>query len=233
MEGNTKKPYIIEFNGLPGSGKTTIANALQKELESAGLTVKRFYLRTRLFRSPRILYFMPQYWVQLKNAADYAKLLPKRTYMRRILSMIHYFKMYQEFVRDEVADYLIIDQGIVQSFISLAHQDTFPKSNELAGVLRKLRLNEFPLILINCNINEQLSNERIASRPSNGCRVESMSEEDRRRTLYVQLENFALIRKLIKQEYPQISVLEVDTEKTIKESVYMILRRIGKKSIMY
>jgi RecA/RadA recombinase len=226
MEGVDKRPVIIEFNGLPGSGKTTIADALQVELQKHGITTCRYYFRTHLFKSTRLLYFFPQYWKYLKVGALYAKLLNDRAYMPRILSMTHYIRMYREFTKDSPKNLMIVDQGIIQSFISLGHKKVLPESDKLTELIDTMHLNDVPLIMVNCHVRKEISNARIVSRPSNGCRVEKMTDEDRRRTLEMQINNFAFIRTKVKRIYPNLIFLDINSEEPINISVKKVLSAI-------
>ncbi len=51
MEGNkkTESPILVEFLGLPGSGKTTVYNSITESLEEKGLNIKKTEQETRNF----------------------------------------------------------------------------------------------------------------------------------------------------------------------------------------
>lgn len=223
MERVGKRPVIIEFNGLPGSGKTTIADALQAELQKHGISTCRYYFRSHWFKSTRLLYFFPQYWRCLKAGADYARLLSDRVYMPRILSMTHYIRMYREFIQDYPKEVMIIDQGIIQSFISLGHKKVLPESVELTELINIMHLNDIPLIMVNCNVSKETSNARIVSRSFNGCRVELMSDEERSWTLDVQMNNFVFVRERIRGIYPRLTSLDINSEEPVEKSIKQIL----------
>ena len=227
MENVFTTPIIIEFNGLPGSGKTTIVHALREKFESMGITTCFGYFRYRFFSDARFLYLMPYYWGKLRIVYNYSRLLPRRPSMSWILSMINIIRMYKQFIADHPKDVMLIDHGVVQSMISIAHQ--YPiVTNELKPLLESIGLSEFPLVIVNTQIEIEASNKRIEERPSNGCRVESMSEKERRRILTIQNANFKEVRNAIKEISDYSYVIDVNTDRPIDDSVEIILSKMSK-----
>ena len=224
------RPIIIEFNGLPGSGKTTIVKALQFKLEEIGATTMFHYNRLSYHRRPRSMVFAFSYWKLMMVAFKYAHLLPKRRRFIYILSL-YYLRMYRHFIEDEVADYLIVDQGIIQSFISLAHCDRLPKTDRLMHLIKMMHLEKLPLLIVNCNVSDEIANDRISSRPYMGGRVGRMSVETRRKVLVDQSDNFSYLRGVIKDVYPSIGMVDINTERSVKESVSIVLSRIVQEDI--
>lgn len=226
MEKVNRTPIIIEFFGLPGSGKTTIADALQKAMNELGKTTCRHYFRTSLFKSTRFLYLMPQFWNCIKEGTEYASLLSKRINMARVLTIAHFNRMYRAFTKDHPTDILITDQGIIQAIVSLGHNDLLPKSDKIFNLFDSLRLNDLNIVFINCHVSKNISNERIIHRPSNGCRVEKMHEEERKKTLEVQEQNFDFIREAAMERYQKINFLDINSEASVDISVKKIISSI-------
>ena len=227
MEGINKKPIIIEFNGLPGSGKTTIAKALKMKLESLNYDSLLWYDKSKLLRNPRLFFFMPQYWSALQSAFSYSKLLPNRNYTNRILTTITFIRMYHGFVNSGRKDVLLRDQGIVQSIVSWAHTDLLPDSERLTDFLNLMHLEDLPLLIVNCHVSEVVSNSRIEARPFNGCRVETMDKSDRLKTLEVQTTNFSFIRDVIKNKCQKLKIIDINTDMSIEDNVNLIIKQVS------
>lgn len=225
MERVDKRPVIIEFNGLPGSGKTTIARALGNSIESMGMTVSYHYYRHNYQMYPKSILLSPKYIPVVKALSDYARLLPNRQYMPRVLTMVNFLRMYRNFIKDRGSDFLLIDQGIIQSFISLAHQDQLKKSPRLEKAFKCMHLDNLPVLFVNCNVREDTSNARIISRSSNGCRVESMTDEARHRTLKMQEDNFSYLREVIKESLT--SYIDINTDNSVDDSLGIVRERMG------
>lgn len=222
-------PLIIEFYGLPGSGKTTIVNALQRRLEGMGLTTVIMYYRNILHRKPQTLLAAPSYWKIIKTASSCAKMLSKHRYMERILLMVRFVRMYRHFSMDTPADCLLIDQGIFQGLLSIAHDEVMPRTETLHNLIKLLHLDELRLFLVKCDVSVDTANERIISRQSNGCRVEAMTEAERRNTLIVQTSNITNIRTLINEECPSLCMVEINSEGSVDDAVDIILNTISLK----
>lgn len=217
-----KTPIIIEFNGLPGAGKTSIAKALQQKLEERGMRTLFQYNRHRLYRNNRTLVFAPSYWKMIRVASSYAGSLPRRSHFLLVLSIIKYVRMYRYFMVDRPADYLIVDQGLIQAIISLAHCDVLPKTDKLTNLLELMHLNEIPLLIVNCNVSNETANSRITSRPFNGCRVEKMSEQERLYALVTQSGNLSFLRGAINVVYPLVDVVDINTEESVEGAIQRI-----------
>ena len=72
------KPIIIEFNGLPWSGKTTIARELKKQLDTLGYKTTFSYFKRKIHRYWITVVFNPHYWCLIDSISRYSKLFNKR-----------------------------------------------------------------------------------------------------------------------------------------------------------
>ena len=226
MEHLVSKPIIIEFNGLPGSGKTTIACQLRHELESLSCKVSFNYYKRRFHRFALLVFLNPRYWSLIKEIFLYSRLFTKKRFLTNILYVASYVRKYNDFADNSKNGILIIDQGFVQSLISLAHQDNLPQSDRLDNIIRKSGIDKMPLFIINCDVEEMVSDDRITSRPKNGCRVEKMSETERLLTLKVQKENFIILRKKIETVCPNLAFANIDTNVAVHDNVDIIIQCI-------
>ena len=179
MEISNPKSIIIEFNGLPGSGKTTVAKILKKKLEEKyGVEVRSHYERKTWHRNVYSILLCPRYYKLLISINNYSKLFFKKKAFVRRLKIANFVREYRNFLSDNNRSVLLIDQGIIQAVISLAHQDKLPSPDSLGDVVCKIGIATLPIVIVNCNLSPEISAERVKTRPSNGCRVEKMDEQD-------------------------------------------------------
>lgn len=225
MERITSKPKIIEFNGLPGAGKTTIMRSLQKELDALNVpTLTRYYRRQIRWRR-YITLFLPKYYNLIHLIRNYSRQFSQKKELSLCLSYVDFVKMYNDFTEDKMSGVLLIDQGAVQSLLSLAHQDFVPESPKLDKIVKKSGFDNKTLYLVNCNLDPSISEERIKSRPQKGesCRVESMDHDEVEKTLAVQTKNLSYLRNTFSKNCPFIHMIDIDASNSIEENVKKIL----------
>jgi len=227
MEQIVTMPIIVEFNGLPGSGKTTIADELKKKIEKTGCEVSNSYFKRRYHRYGVLVILNPSYWKLIKSIIKYSKLFEEKKSLSMILHVVSFVRSYHDFIRGKKKEVLIVDQGFVQGIISLAHQELLPQTSCLDDILKISNINSNAFVCVNCNVNEVISDERITRRPMNGCRVESMEKNERMKTLAIQKENFSFLRKSIIRICPNIICVDIDTENNVLDNVENIFKTIA------
>lgn len=227
MGQSVTMPLIIEFNGLPGSGKTTIAEALKKELEEMGYCVSTSFFKRSYHRYGKLVILNPVYWGLIRTIIKYSSFFEEKKSHSTILRVVNFIRSYNDFVKSKRNDILMVDQGFIQGLISLAHQDLLPQISYFDEVLKKSKIDSFNLVCVNCNVNESVSNERIISRPMNGCRVETMGELERINTLKVQNDNLLFLRKRVVDLCPNIVCVDINTEDDLNDNVCNIIKNIS------
>jgi thymidylate kinase len=224
MEKLDSKPIIIEFNGLPGSGKTTIARELKKQLDALGYKTTFSYFRRKIHRYWFTVVFNPQYWELVLSVSKFSKTIQRHNSFLKYLYAANYIRKYNDFNNQTEKNVLIIGQGFLQALISLSHQDRLLVSEQLDAVLRISGMDNLRMIVVNCNIKESVADSRITCRPKNGCRVESMGEDERMLTLRVQRENLDVLRKKIIETCPRVTCLDIDTTDSVQNCADEIMR---------
>ena len=144
---------IIEFYGLPGAGKTTLAKALEKE----NFTIVK--IRTKwelawynfLFLAKHPIRFFRLFWQVLKNASSF-----KIFYTNFFNSFLHNNAKYQKALKFKRA---IIDQGHFQNVISV-----FDNKLDLEKLKKCQKSFSRPDKLIVFEIDASLARKRMDSR---------------------------------------------------------------------
>lgn len=226
MEINNRKPVIVEFNGLPGSGKTTIAREVKKELEKEGKKVVLQFFKAKWDKNCYSMLLYPSYWRLVFGMYRYSGFYQAGGNLYRSLLLASFVRMYREFVKMGKDDFLLLDQAVIQLFISVAHQNEFLCTQELECLLKLIKFNEMPIVIVNCNVKENVSNQRIEKRSLNGSRVESMSFQERYSTLEIQTRNFNIIRDVVRRLYPDLLYIDIDTSEPLDRSVEIIMSNI-------
>ncbi len=220
---NTERTIIVEFNGLPGLGKTTVANALINNLIECGSTVDNGtnrYSRLQTRRSPVPELFNLDLYRQVVN---YAKTIPPLERNRKHLNWVNYFAWKYKLIEKKCeADFAIIDEGILQFFASIAHPDNMPQSSQVDAIVGKLKDLGISFIRVDCvnHVDEAVS--RVISRPARGLAFESMSPN----YLYESMKNWAANLDYLKTVFSRIyndqKVVTIDTKDSVEKNVSII-----------
>ena len=222
-----EKSVIIEFNGLPATGKTTIANALAPLLEEDGIQCARHFLKHRwqkngwtVFLSPKLfrLFFL------LKRFAD--SIQPRRNRLTHIMGEMYHYRSYRDFLHDHKDKrVLLVDQGLIQSIISIAHTDIILDEGTLKKVVSYYSANNIEFICVNCMVDPNLSFERIRNRPDNTARMHQIPHEQLLHAMRMQAVNFDMVRRCFADRL-NAKVVNIDTQLDPSENARRIYNAI-------
>lgn len=227
MELLLEKPVIIEFNGLPATGKSTIANELISILHNRRINCVRSYVKHK-WQTNGYTVFLSLKLVKLHLLLNrFAKsIIPRKGRTTHIMGEMYHFRSCYDFLRSKGAPkVLVVDQGLIQSIVSIAHLDKIEEVESLRQVLNYYREKGIAFICINCAVNPQLSCERIHNRQDNTARMHKVSESELLSAMKMQAANIILVRKIFAEELP-IDVIEVDTSLTPSENANFILNKL-------
>ena len=220
------KPKIIEFNGLPGTGKTTISQLLEEYLRKENIPVYNSNFRHSFSEKTYSLLLAPGYFRRIIELHNYSKHFVNTPSLRNTLIPLRYIRMYNHFVNDNKSGDLIIDQGFVQGLISLAHTEFFPKEDDLANLLASSCLQRIPIIFINCDCSVDKTIQRLLSRQSQGSRLQLLEYDELKRAMMVQYNNLKTLRSLMTKVYPDIRCISVDAELSPESNAKTIIDKI-------
>lgn len=207
-----RNTIIVEFNGLPGLGKTTVANAVIKELENRGYkTTDRHYKRGPF---GAMVHYFPWLFSRslFKLVLTFANSISpegkRRTHVNWTNSYAH---KYKSIVKHSNADFAIIDEAIIQFLVAMAFQDKMPVTDKAEEIVKKLKAIGVDFIRVDCVNDVEEATKRIMSRPSRGLVFESMQHDELVRTLEVEAANFDYLRSVFSKVYENQRVITIDT----------------------
>lgn len=207
-----KKTVIVEFNGLAGLGKTTVANILIDNLNKMGFkTVNRQY-NILLYRT--LFHFFPQQMCSrlYHLVMEYANTFPIRgTKRTHLLYTSGYALKYKSIMRFSRADFAIIDEALIQFLVAMAFKDRMPHNDKAEAIVQELKRMGITFIRVDCVNHVCQAAERIMSRPPRGLVFEAMSKDELIATLEIESHNFDYMRELFSKVYPNQQVIEIDT----------------------
>lgn len=185
---------LVEFTGLPGSGKSYICNILKDILLKNNITVMTAREIKYSKKNPlkQIVWLYP-----LLCLVEFVLHNNSPLNIKRILAT--WFYNNKIFINKWDCDVIVLDQGIIQDILSLSHDKTISnRSVSWVGRLVAFYYSKFPkvyLLRVECdrekNINQLKKRNGIASR------ADRMPDNQLEELLEIQHRNFESILKAL------------------------------------
>lgn len=223
-----KQTVIVEFNGLAGLGKSTVAELLKQYLQEEGYKVIGWY-RHSFFHSLHPLFSIPYSFRLYNLVKKYANtIVPYRRNRTYEHWTNHFVRMYKSIDKYSDADFAISDEGIIQFLVAMALNDHFPETPLLDSIVERIKKMGVSFIRVDCESHIEVSCNRIIARPSKGMYYEKWSKEDITAQLKVESDNFDYLRSVFSKVYPNQTVITIDTMKSPEDNARMIKEIIKK-----
>lgn len=225
-------PYLIEFVGLPGAGKTTIAQAFVDAMRKRGL---KCYCRhdpahaVPVARSSRQILsklstLCKMLGQGLRHRAIAAKALRYSTQMRprKLENVTRAFKLLaildsMESLLAQDYDVIVLDQGVIQGLWSIAVNGSMPDDGQLRQVLASI-LSELPLRLVHVDTSLDLVLERMSQRVTMNSRFDKLEPNEAAQALQ-KVDSF--FDKVIElgPKFQQLPYLIINGEEPVERNV--------------
>lgn len=217
-----KKTVIVEFNGLAGLGKTTVANDLIGELRNDGYKVIGNY-RHSFFHSLHPLLCIPYSFSLYRAVKRYAdSIIPYKKDRVYTHWTNHFIRMYKSIDKHSDADFAIIDEAIIQFLVAMGFDDKLPQSELLYAVVEKIKSMGVSFVRVDCENNINSACKRISSRPPKGMYYESWPQKEMEAQLQTEAHNFETLRNVFSEVYSDQMVIPIDTMIDAKDNAKII-----------
>jgi len=213
MESNLEREYILDFFGLPGSGKTTIAHMIARKLNEDGYKIQEstYFINNEYSLGKRIL---------VKTLYTFNFTIKHFSFMCELFFMLEKgaFKSWKEAVKQWVNicfvltvlnkknnnQYIIADQGIVQAAISLGIHS---EKASVVDIYRKLcEKTVKPIKFVYVEVDNETSLKRLNSRENLPINYEN--------TDYAQIQ-LQIVTKKCEEILNAIDCITIDNNKTL------------------
>ncbi len=227
------KTIFLEFNGIPGSGKTTLSNRVIMDMKNKNYLIESYHqvikkptrknsrhLLLYLFKikpgSFKIGYLAAMYLITNKK-------LNHENWLR-VISLVVLFDFYQKKGQDCGDEIILVDQGIVQQIISMLYESELIADKYVKKLICFAKKKNLGLYVVNVDLDINISFDRLVQRKGNISRIQKLNEADAIHTLTIQQNNFNKIRKIINEL--DLESIDVNTKVCIDETVQVIVNYI-------
>ena len=193
--------HTLEFVGVAGAGKSTVAEGVTRELSAAGVSVAgRSDVLAAHRAAPWFLRVGSQLpsgargWAVVTAAMGFARAggVPGREALRRSGKLVALVRDVALGVGAERAQVLVLDQGPLQSVASMIMTTTMPSLPLLRRLLEAL-YPDTGTTLVHCVIDVETAWARISERPTALSRFDRWSEAEAKERLMRHAEHVAVI----------------------------------------
>lgn len=201
MGQTSGKILIIEFNGIPGAGKTTTAILVKKRLRD---------MKISKISQGKIIGYRGSYkdiMASKESRSVYVLFLKSFFLIKPItLKRLKYMKAAYNYWlgmkklsalksrRDKIC---ILEQGIVQGIVSMAYLGKIRNEKKFHQYIRQVMDTLDNMVCVNCIVDAEVSMRRMRARKPNGGRLHLIDDDkELKRILEIQKRQFEGIRRI-------------------------------------
>lgn len=203
---SSKQTVLVDINGLPGCGKTTLVEKVVARLEEANLsvyTIEDVYFhgeKTRVSKYVTILRALGSPGSRRANLLAYQLFSCFPFSFSRLaytLRLIKFHYQLRKVYKSKDCDIIILEEGITQYTASIPHVDRLHDKKVLRSLLLSM-LSAFQyVVVVNCLSDVETSLNRISTRGFKNGRFDHMNERERFEGLKIHYEFFEIMRDVL------------------------------------
>lgn len=224
MGQDNRKPLIIEFNGIPGAGKSTTAITVKQLLIAKGIKVmsskkitgyKKNYKEVILSKEIRNIYitFLKAFF--LISPISFERLKYMNVTFNHWLGIKKFTTS-----KNEKGRVCILEQGIIQGFVSMAYQGRLRSEEKYYKYIRQIVSGLDNVVIVNCDIDTCIAKMRMRTRKMKWGRLDWIkSDKELSDILILQKSQFEKIR-----EHSIANAFEINTSDQLKRNAEQIVQ---------
>lgn len=198
-----KTTVFVDFNGIPGCGKSTICKKTIRKLEENKLTVRFLQDDIKRYSLKKIMMPFLILHETLQGGGGivikYIKLynsLPKKTRQKEkvIFEALKNYMLARKITRECDADYVFSDQCIIQNLLSCFHDQKIENMSIIRDIIEQVLVDFEEFIRVDVNVDIEVSKSRIIERNAKGGRLDRIDKQCLLPILSIQKENLKKIR---------------------------------------
>ncbi|QRN85500.1 AAA family ATPase [Clostridia bacterium] len=232
--GLNQTAILVEFNGLPGCGKTTIANELLEELRSLGYAVathkELLHHRVKVKKLDLFKSLLDARNRKFFNASLLLCFSTRPFKLGRIQyarnAYVYYYTVHICRKERKEYDFIICDQGLLQVILSIIHMDKINKPKTVQKMLEDAFAGLGTVILVNCKVKIDTAKERIRLRKLKCGRLDYITEDEKLVSALTRQECCLETIRNMASNLVEGNVLELDMHHVVDKNLQTILKRL-------
>lgn len=224
---NKRKRLIIEFNGLPGAGKTTISDEFINSKVNSNIKIYSYsyfqqdnvikeYLRfvIVLLKPSNFLIGIYSIMFLIKNKR------PDIESLKRILLLIRLVESYRSLSGIKTPEIVVVDQGIIQQITSILFGNKIKCSKYIRKLLLFLQHRLDNVYFINVTISLDQAINRMNNREKKKDRIQNVETEREVQILTMLNYNLSKIRSILSNV--GYEPFELNSHKEVKYNINLL-----------
>ena len=223
----SQNPLVVEFVGLPGSGKTTLSNLVASQLEAKGIKIvsreeilKQWHQKKALSKLFKLFTFNSNQWNVLRNSLTFAAQV-KPINLQSFLQAGKVFvnvKRNDDVVRAGNCQIILLEQGLLQEVWSVVITGSLPQLSYPMRTMTALFDNRL-IAIVNCKLDLNTAVSRIKNRPRKKKKDSYFDLMDSKQVYDLLTKYFPYLQEIVNWvQTEKFPILEVDGSLTVEEN---------------
>lgn len=220
-------PIIVEFVGLPGSGKTTLCHRVAAQLKAKGIAtisreeiLKQWHQKNALQKLFKLAPSDFNQWSVLLNSLT----LAARVKPINVQSFLQAGKVFFNVKRNDAVvcagncQIILLEQGLLQEAWSVVITGSLPKRSYLKQLMTSL-LDNRPIAIVNCKLDLDTAVSRIQKRPRKKKKDSYFDLMDAEQAHSLLIKYFPYLQEIINcGQTAKFPILDIDSSLPLEEN---------------
>ena len=223
----SQNPLVVEFVGLPGSGKTTISHLVASKLEAKGIKIvsreeilKQWHQKNALQKLLQLFSSNSNQWTILVNSLQFAAQVQPLNLFSFVQAIKIFFnvKRNDAVVRGANCQLILLDQGLLQEAWSVVIAGSLPKLSSLKREMLSIFYNR-SIIIVNLKIDLDTSVSRVQNRQKKKTKDSYFELMDSAQAYSLVTKYFPYLQEIINcARIAEIPILGIDSSLPVEEN---------------
>ena len=230
MEQTAGRPTIIEFNGLPGCGKTTSMIEIRKRLKHLDVRELNANKLIECAGSRKEILFSKElrsYYFLFLRLFFLIKPVTRERYRMLQMTFRYWCGIKNARSKGNKPEICILDQGVIQGFVSVSYQGNIKNEKKWLTYIKKIMGGLDNVIYVNCEIDPAGARTRMKGRKKKISRLYLINNDQKLdQVLFLQNCQFGKIRTAVSGNAVKINMYDTAEDNAKKIVSYYLENKL-------